>query len=656
MEAFWQAADALEKALDAGTSDIDARLAKLRASYVDVPDHERKRARVRGKQLSERVRNLKAQAANRDWSNEMANALAQVGLDTFREGQADVIEHVLRREDCLVVIPTGGGKSLCYQVPSQIQSGMTVVVSPLIALMQDQQARMSHLGAVMLTSAQSDIEREAALEQVKAGKAKILFVAPERFSLPSFMRLLKGLEISLFVVDEAHCLSEMGHDFRPDYLRLAKALGELGRPPVLALTATATPAIAREITSRLRLRDPFVYHGGFDRPNITFDVVTLGGTGSMKRKDLILVEGLKRSEMVPAIVYCGTRKDTERVAELVQAQGLNAAAYHAGLDSAARSDAQRLFMTGQLDVVCATNAFGMGVDKADVRSVWHYALPSSIEAYYQEAGRAGRDGLPAHAVLLAMRADLGRLINFNKRRQIEMHQVESMIRRISRMTDGAGHFQAAIHEDSERVIIGIMERVGALEIIGASRDGIEGKLMTEQLDPEQAHGVEVAIQRAVNMGWSAYRAIEAYSTEDEMCRRKQILEHFSDEAKVEPIVRCCDVHEPAEWLIEITPAVDEAMRSSKSSGGSRYGSATGASTKFEDIAGDVDQILLSALRDWRSERCGDKPPYTVCNNNTLAEIARLKPTSDEELLSIKGIGPSFVEKHAESLREVLSAQ
>ena len=308
------------------------------------------------------------------------------------------MQAALDGRDALVVMPTGGGKSLCYQLPALATTDLTVVVSPLIALMRDQCQRLTDLGhpAVMLASGE---DNQTALSDIRNGHAQVAFAAPERFASPAFRQAIAARTLALFVVDEAHCVSEWGHDFRPDYLRLAAIIGELGHPPTMACTATATPKVAEEIVARLGLREPERVRSGFDRPNLSFDVLPFDGEGSVARKRATLQAGVQMPENRPAVVYCGTRKSTEEIAAM-----LNAPAYHAGMPPEARTRVQDSFMRGETDVVVATNAFGMGVDKADVRSVWHWALPSSLEAYYQEAGRAGRDGAPGRAVLLAAEA------------------------------------------------------------------------------------------------------------------------------------------------------------------------------------------------------------------------------------------------------------
>jgi RecQ family ATP-dependent DNA helicase len=350
--------------------------------------------------------------------NRADQLLAELGFSSWRPGQREAVEAALEGRDSLIVMPTGGGKSLCYQLPGLATEDLTVVVSPLIALMQDQWQRLTGAGhpVAMISSGMSAEGAREALAQVRDGRARIVYCSPERFASGVFLDALGQRRVDLMAVDEAHCVSEWGHDFRPDYLRLPEIAERLGRPTVMACTATATKAVAAEIVSRFGLRQPLQVRSGFDRPNLSFDVVPLEGKGSVARRLALLEHGLADPENRPAIVYCGTRKDTDELARTLRESGLRALAYHAGMEAEDRSAAQRRFMEGDAEIIVATNAFGMGVDKAGVRSVWHMAIPTSLEAYYQEAGRAGRDGLPARAVLLAMKADLGRLVRFNQQR------------------------------------------------------------------------------------------------------------------------------------------------------------------------------------------------------------------------------------------------
>ncbi len=322
--------------------------------------------------------------------------LAELGYEHWRPGQREAVESALEGRDSLIVMPTGGGKSLCYQLPGLASADLTIVVSPLIALMRDQWLRLTQAGkpVTMISSGMDEGDAWAALEEVRSGAARIVYCAPERFASTVFLDALAQRRIDLIAVDEAHCVSEWGHDFRPDYLRLPQIADRLGRPTVMACTATATKPVAAEIASRFGMRDPLQVRSGFDRPNLSFDVVPLEGSGSKARRQAVLEAGLADPANRPAIVYCGTRKDTDEVAATLRENGVGSEPYHAGMDSEQRSAVQRRFMSGETEVIVATNAFGMGVDKANVRSVWHMTIPTSVEAYYQEAGRAGRDGLP----------------------------------------------------------------------------------------------------------------------------------------------------------------------------------------------------------------------------------------------------------------------
>jgi ATP-dependent DNA helicase RecQ len=329
------------------------------------------------------------------------------GFADFREGQREVITAVLEGKDAVVVMPTGSGKSLCYQLPAMMFSGATLVVSPLIALMKDQVDALTvrSLPATFINSSIGEREQWARINALRQGHFKLVYVAPERFRSSRFLEALKSISVSLFAVDEAHCISTWGHDFRPDYLRLRQVIQALNENKrsvqTVALTATATPYVRSDIIQQLGLREPQTFVSGFDRPNLTIDVVHT----EKEREKVARIKRLAKTYDGSGIIYASTRKAVEQVALQLQGQGLSVSAYHAGMGDAVRVRAQEDFMAGRTQMIVATNAFGMGIDKPDIRFVAHYQMPGSIEAYYQEIGRAGRDGLPSSCVLLFNYAD-----------------------------------------------------------------------------------------------------------------------------------------------------------------------------------------------------------------------------------------------------------
>jgi ATP-dependent DNA helicase RecQ len=543
--------------------------------------------------------------------------LARFGLASFRTGQREGVLAALEGRDSLIVMPTGAGKSLCYQLPALAGTGLVVVVSPLIALMADQCRSLRALGvhATMLASGMYSGHNDQALRDIGSGRAQLVLASPERFVSQPFRQALAKRKISLFVVDEAHCVAEWGHDFRPDYLRLKEIIGELARPPVMALTATATPRVAQEIALRLGLRQGVHVSSGFDRPNLSFDVVSLQGRGTLGQKRRLLLAALKSEHSRPAIVYCGTRKDTDTVSVLIARQGITTVAYHAGMEPAQREAAQAMFMEGRAEVVAATNAFGMGVDKADVRTVIHWAVPKSLEAYYQEVGRAGRDGAPAKALLLAARIDLGRLISFNKARPSSLSQVEQYVMWLESQARN-GVVEREPSGETERALLAIAERCGAIVVRSSSSRCLNVRL-TGWLDVEAAAW---AVRLSQDRGWESYRTIERFISSDR-CRRRQILDFFGDVRPTAPLVRCCDICDVSASALTGPP---------------------------------VAQADLHRLKQWRVQRAGDRPVYMVATNAVLEEVLRSRPQSVQELLDVNGVGQAFCEQHGTSLLEALA--
>jgi ATP-dependent DNA helicase RecQ len=588
--------------------------------------------------------------------------LQRFGLHAFRPGQREAVQAALDGRDSLVVMPTGGGKSLCYQLPALADWNparpdavapdpsrpLVVVVSPLIALMADQHRRLEQAGvcAAMLASGMEEGHNAHALRSISSGQARLVLAAPERFASRAFRDTLATRRVGLFVVDEAHCVAEWGHDFRPDYLRLHGAIEALGRPAVMAATATATPRVAEEIAERLGLRDWLAVRSGFDRPNLTFDVVSLEGKGAVARKRATLLHALSRTGGTPAIVYCGTRKDTDEVRDWLVERGLVAVAYHAGMAPDARRSSQEAFMEGRAEVVVATNAFGMGVDKADVRTVAHWAIPTSLEAYYQEAGRGGRDGLPASALLLAARYDLGRLIRFNNERDTTVQDVKRFVAQLrGGSEDGIAEVGHGELGERERLLLSIAERAGATVL----EPGAGGTLRVQLTGRGSPRAAYEAIKAAKDRGWDAYRAIERFISNGTVCRRRQILDHFGDSASGMPEGRCCDVCETDAELVAASLRTVEGARKVRTG---RTG-GTGDSAREQVPLDPVEQARFERLKAWRWERAEGKPAYTVAANAALEGVLRAMPSDLDELIEVRGIGPSFCERHGESLLAVL---
>jgi ATP-dependent DNA helicase RecQ len=448
------------------------------------------------------------------------------GWSELRPGQLTAMEAVMRGRDTLAVMPTGAGKSAVYQVPGLLLAGPTVVVSPLIALQRDQIAGLlGHADApdaVAVNSAQAAGETEAAWDAVRHGDAEFLFLSPEQLAKDDVVERLAQAAPSLFVVDEAQCVAAWGHDFRPDYLRLAQAVRRVGRPPVLALTATAAPPVREEIVERLGMEDPALVVAGFDRPNIALEVRRFLDDTEKRR---VVVERAA-AEPKPGIVYTATRRDAEAYAADLAALGLSAAAYHAGLTAGERSRAHDAFLAGETDVVVATSAFGMGIDKEDVRFVLHASVPGSLDAYYQEIGRAGRDGGPAVAVLHYRTEDSGLQRLFATRAPDE-DTLGAVAERVH--GSGAPVTRDDIAQETELTRRRVTAAVNLLEQAGAVRVEDDGRVR-----PVAGTTAEDAAARAAEEARSRRRleqsrlAMMLGYAETTACRRRFLLGYFGE--------------------------------------------------------------------------------------------------------------------------------
>jgi ATP-dependent DNA helicase RecQ len=433
------------------------------------------------------------------------------GYPAFRPGQEAAVESVLAGRDTLVVLPTGGGKSLCYQVPALILPKLTVVLSPLISLMKDQVDALAARGlpATFVNSTLTGSQISDRLSRAMRGDVKLLYVAPERFDFGSTAERLRDAGVSLLAVDEAHCVSEWGHDFRPSYLKIGGVRERLGWPPTVALTATATAHVRGDIVTHLRLEKPTTIITGFDRKNLAYHVVP---TKTERDKDDALVQLLRSTDGL-AVVYAATRKAVERIALLLERARIVAAAYHAGLDDDRRHAVQEAFMTEKVRAIVATNAFGMGIDKPNVRLVVHYAMPGTLEAYYQEAGRAGRDGLPATCYLLHAFPDRFTHEFFIKGAYPERALVEEVYELLRRNADEAGGVDAAPAEFATRLrtkaserdvesALRILSQGGAYRVEAESGARVLVRLLAtperikRELDPD-ASSMELGLLRAM---------------------------------------------------------------------------------------------------------------------------------------------------------------
>jgi ATP-dependent DNA helicase RecQ len=475
-------------------------------------------------------------------------AREELGLQTLRPGQEEAVEALLEGRDVLAVMPTGYGKSAIYQLAGLLEEGLTLVVSPLIALQRDQLDALEELAvpAAELNSTLGAHRRREVLASIRARTLRFVFLAPEQLANPETMAALRSAPPGLFVVDEAHIIGEWGHDFRPEYLRLGAAVDELGKPPVLALTATAAPTTRAEIVERLRMDDPYVVVRGFDRPNIWLGVRTFFDDDDK-------VEALLRHTLAaekPGIVYAATRRGAEGLAEALAERGARAEAYHAGLPKSARDAVQDAFMTDGLEVVVATIAFGMGIDKPNVRFVFHSDISDSVDAYYQEVGRSGRDGVRADALLFYRSEDLGLRRFFGGTAHLEAGEVEAVLAAVAGLRRRCTREQLAERTSLTPGKVGaVLDRLEQLRAVEIALDGT----VTRGATATDAHAVLEAQEERREVERSRLEMIRAYA-ELRDCRRKFLLNYFG-EGREEPCGFCdnCEAGRIAESVEEPFP-------------------------------------------------------------------------------------------------------
>ncbi len=483
-------------------------------------------------------------------SGVLDRVLADVfGFATLRLGQSEVIADVLDGHPVVAVMPTGAGKSLCYQLPAIVlgqRGGVTLVVSPLIALMKDQVDVLTARGvaATALTSAATAEQQRDILDGIRAGLFTLVYVAPERFRSPRFIEALRSIgdRLALVAIDEAHCISEWGHDFRPDYRRIGEMIRELRPPRLAAFTATATPQVRADIAQQLDMKAPRVHVRGFDRPNLSYSVEKIRGIDEKSQR---LIQLARTRDGGVALVYASTRKNAEKYAETLGRAGMRVRVYHAGLDDKKRDEAQDVFMAGQLDAIVATNAFGMGVDKSDIRVVVHADVPRSPEAYYQECGRGGRDGRPTKCVLLFGAGDVRLqefLIDASYPSSEQLRGLWKLLREQPEL--GAGDVEDRVgkllpgepHASTVASAVRLLERHGLLR-----RDSDVWEAVRPEAGTFPALDVDGLARRA-EVERSKLRAMVEYAWSSR-CRRQVILEYFGDEEWSDRGRRCgsCDV-------------------------------------------------------------------------------------------------------------------
>ncbi len=583
------------------------------------------------------------------------------GFETFRPLQEQIIRDALAGRDAFALLPTGGGKSLCYQLPALIGDGLTVVVSPLIALMKDQVDALTANGvaATYLNSSLAAEDSRQRLRGLHQGEFRLLYVAPERLMLSGFLEDLQHWNVRLIAVDEAHCISEWGHDFRPEYRQLANLRALFPKVPVMALTATATERVREDIVKHLQLRDPEIYVASFNRPNLTYRVVPRA-----KPYDQ-LFEFVRSRRNECGIVYCFSRKSAESVAERLRADGVKARAYHAGLTGEERAKNQEAFLRDEVRVICATIAFGMGINKPNVRYVVHYELPKNVEGYYQETGRAGRDGLPSDCLLLFSSADVVKQTGFidEKPSADEQRLAREQLQQIVHYAESSGCRRAELlryfgEEFAE-------PNCGACDNCLSPRETFDGTLAAQKFLScvyrvrEKSgfgfglnHLVDVITGAATeNIRQRGHEQISTYGIGREMKKGEW-------QAIARELIRLGFLQQSPEKFatIELTSEGRAALRERRTITLTRpheISEQPGTSKRRGEI--ECDEALFELLRRLRKELADERdvPAYIIFSDSTLRIMARIYPKNESEFSRIPGVGAKKADDFAKGFLDVI---
>ena len=582
------------------------------------------------------------------------------GFESFRPGQDEVVDAVLSGQDVLAVMPTGSGKSLCYQLPALLRDGLTVVVSPLIALMRNQVAALRAFGipAASLNSSNDSEENRSVLAQMESGRLRLVYIAPERLARPDTRALLKRSRVGLLAVDEAHCISQWGHDFRPEYLALGTLPEELGGVQTIALTATADASTRADILDRLFRQPPTIFVHGFDRPNLR---LTMRPKASARRQ---VIDFVKEHSGQSGIVYCSSRRQTEQLADALCGAGVNALPYHAGLDSAVRSRNQDCFLQDDGVVVVATIAFGMGIDKPDVRFVSHAALPKNIEGYYQEIGRAGRDGLPADTLTLYGLDDI-RL----RRTQIEEGEASADQKRVERQRLNALVALCEAPRCRRQTLLAYFGE--KTEPCGNCDLCIEGVEVVDGTIPAQK-ALSAIVRTGERFGTEHLISLLCGDETDAIVRfghdRLPTFgvgkEHPKNEWRsifrqlYAAQVISLDIANYGRWTIT-TEGRDvlkgkAGLELRKQDMAASRGKGRGGKSPSQDLS-DVDMALFEALRSQRRDlaRTQAVPAYVIFPDRSLAEMSRIKPTTLEAMGGVHGVGQAKLAQYGDAFLGVI---